>query len=99
MEPESARFLFGNQVEIETVQDGIKRLILGCNHEHRHSQSTHIESGEFDVTINGISKRQRASDSCYIAQHVLHDAVCNKSGVFIDVFSPMREDFLKENDQ
>jgi len=113
MKKESDIFVFGNQAEIEWVQEGIKRQILGYNHEvmivkvwfeagaegyvhkHRHSQSTYIESGEFDVTINDETRRQGSGDSYYIPPHVMHGATCVQAGVLIDVFSPMREDFLK----
>lgn len=113
MKKESDIFMFGDQVEVKQVQEGIKRQILGYNHEimivkvwfeagaegyqheHRHSQSTYIESGEFDVTIGGKTQRQRGGDSYYIPPHIMHGAACIKPGVLIDVFSPVREDFLE----
>lgn len=116
MKEESDIFLFGDQVEIEDVQDGIKRQILGYNpeimivkvwfeagaegyqHQHHHSQSTYIESGVFDVTVDGKTERQKRGDSYYIPPHVMHGAVCVESGILIDVFSPVREDFLKQDD-
>lgn len=112
MTKESDMFLFGDQVEVEPLQEGIKRQILGYNHEimmvkvwfeagaegyvheHRHSQASYIVSGEFDVNIDGEIKRQKAGDSYYIPPHVRHGAVCVKDGILIDVFSPVREDFL-----
>lgn len=109
---ESDIFLYGDKVDIETVQEGIKRQILGYNqeimvvkvwfeagaegyqHEHRHSQSTYIVRGEFDVTIDGVTQRQRGGDAYYIPPHVTHGAICVESGILIDTFSPVREDFL-----
>lgn len=66
----------------------------GYQHEHRHSQTTYIVSGQFDVTINGVTQRQKAGDSYYIPPHVMHGAICVESGILLDVFSPVREDFL-----
>lgn len=112
MKYESERFLFGDEVPVETVQEGIKRQILGHNdeimivkvwfeagaegyqHEHRHSQSTYVHSGVFDVTIDGETRRQTAGDSYYIPPHVMHGAICVEDGILLDVFSPVREDFL-----
>jgi len=67
---------------------------VGAVHEHYHSQITHIESGKFEVEINGEKKILSAGDAYYIPPHVLHGAVCIEAGVLVDVFSPMREDFI-----
>ncbi|MBS1564980.1 MAG: cupin domain-containing protein, partial [Bacteroidetes bacterium] len=42
----------------------------------------------------GEKKILSAGDAYYIPPHVLHGAVCIEDGVLIDVFSPMREDFI-----
>jgi len=67
---------------------------VGAVHEHYHSQITHIESGKFEVEINGEKKVLSAGDAYYIPPHVLHGAVCLEAGMLVDVFSPMREDFV-----
>ena len=54
-----------------------------------------MESGMFEVQINGEKKALRAGDAFYIPPNVMHGAVCLEAGVLIDVFSPMREDFIK----
>lgn len=68
----------------------------GSVHKHHHSQITHIESGVFEVEIAGEKKILSAGDGFYIPPNVLHGAVCKEAGVLIDVFSPMREDFVEE---
>jgi len=68
---------------------------IGYEHEHYHSQTTYVASGEFDFTIGGVTKTVKEGDSVYIAPHVLHGATCTKGGILIDVFSPIREDFMK----
>ena len=67
----------------------------GYQHEHYHSQVTYVESGVFDVTINGETKRQSVGDSYYIPPHVMHGAICVEAGVLLDMFSPIREDFFE----
>lgn len=67
---------------------------VGSLHKHHHSQITHIESGRFEVEIAGEKKMLSAGDGFYIPPNVLHGAVCQEAGVLIDVFSPMREDFV-----
>jgi quercetin dioxygenase-like cupin family protein len=67
---------------------------VGTLHRHYHSQITHIESGSFEVEIDGIKKLLSAGDGFYIPPNTIHGAVCMEAGVLIDVFSPMREDFI-----
>jgi quercetin dioxygenase-like cupin family protein len=68
---------------------------VGTLHQHHHSQITHIESGIFEVEIGEEKKVLSAGDAFYIPPNILHGAVCLEEGVLIDVFSPMREDFIK----
>lgn len=67
---------------------------IGTVHQHYHSQITHVESGVFEVEIAGEKKVLKTGDAFYIPPNVLHGAVCLEAGVLIDVFSPMREDFI-----
>ena len=78
-------------VKVEFEKGGI-----GALHQHHHSQITHVESGSFEVQINGEKKILTAGDAFYIPPNVLHGAVCLEAGVLIDVFSPMREDFVEK---
>ncbi len=109
----SNEFIFGDDLEWETVGEGLKRKIMGYDdkimlvkvhfevgavgimHKHYHSQVTYVESGAFDVTIDGETKRLIGGDSFYIPPHIMHGAICRESGVLIDVFSPIREDFME----
>ena len=68
---------------------------IGYKHEHYHSQVTYVEKGEFEFSIGDETKIVKAGDSVYIPPHVLHGAVCTETGILIDVFSPIREDFMK----
>lgn len=67
---------------------------IGYQHEHFHTQVAYVESGEFEAMIDGEKQLLRAGDSFYVAPNKLHGAVCKKAGVLIDIFSPLREDFI-----
>jgi quercetin dioxygenase-like cupin family protein len=67
---------------------------VGAVHAHPHSQSTYVESGRFEVVIDGETRVLGAGDGFYVAPHLDHGAVCLEAGVLIDTFSPAREDFL-----
>jgi quercetin dioxygenase-like cupin family protein len=67
---------------------------VGTLHQHPHTQITHVESGVFEVEIGEEKKVLKAGDAFYIPPNIMHGAVCLEAGVLIDVFSPMREDFI-----
>jgi quercetin dioxygenase-like cupin family protein len=67
---------------------------IGAVHKHHHSQITHVESGVFQVEIGDEKKLLAAGDAFYIPPNIMHGAVCIEAGMLIDVFSPMREDFI-----
>ena len=66
----------------------------GEPHRHPHTQCTYVKSGEFTFTIEGRSFAVREGDTLAFASNELHGCTCHKQGVLIDVFAPMREDFL-----
>ena len=68
---------------------------IGYKHEHHHSQVTYVEGGEFEFSIGDQTKLVKGGDSVYIPPNVLHGAICKKAGILIDVFSPIREDFME----
>jgi quercetin dioxygenase-like cupin family protein len=70
---------------------------IGALHQHPHTQITHIESGVFEIEIGEEKKVLTAGDAFYIPPNMVHGAVCLEAGVLIDVFSPMREDFVNAN--
>ena len=66
----------------------------GYTHSHRHTQIVYCEEGEFNFIIDGKLKILKAGDSCVINPHVEHGTTTETGGILIDMFSPMREDFL-----
>lgn len=91
------RQLFGYDDAILMARVQFEAGAIGEVHSHLHSQVTYIESGEFDVYIDGIKKRLRTGDSFYVQPNLKHGAVCRKAGTCLDVFSPVRQDFLDED--
>jgi quercetin dioxygenase-like cupin family protein len=67
---------------------------IGVLHQHHHTQITHIESGKFEVEIAGEKMVLKQDDAFYVPPNAIHGAVCLEPGVLIDIFSPMREDFI-----
>lgn len=108
----SKEFLIGDEMDWETVGEGVKRKIMGYDdslmlvnvsfdtggiglmHQHYHAQVTYVHSGQFEVTIGEERRTLKGGDCFYIPPHKMHGAVCLEAGVLIDVFSPIREDFM-----
>lgn len=90
------RQIMGYDNSIMMVRVSFNKGSIGYIHEHFHSQATYVESGEFEVTVGDKKQILKAGEGFYIEPHVPHGAVCLAEGVLIDVFSPMREDFLKK---
>lgn len=68
---------------------------IGVLHQHVHSQTSYVESGEFEVTIGDETKVLRTGDVFYVQPNVIHGAKALTDGVLLDMFSPVREDFLE----
>ena len=89
------RKIMGYDDKIMLVHVAFGKGGIGPMHQHYHSQVTHVASGVFDVTIDGETQRLSTGDNFYIPTNVLHGAICIEAGELIDVFSPIREDFMK----
>jgi quercetin dioxygenase-like cupin family protein len=67
---------------------------IGVAHSHPHLQCSLVESGIFDVTIAGETRRLGPGDTFFVPTNVLHGVVAIEAGRLLDSFTPMREEFL-----
>jgi quercetin dioxygenase-like cupin family protein len=72
---------------------------IGYTHTHPHAQLAYVESGVFEFTVGDETTRLKKGDCAYVPPDVEHGAVCLEPGVLLDIFSPLREDFLVENNE
>jgi quercetin dioxygenase-like cupin family protein len=77
-------------VRVEFEKDGI-----GAIHNHPHRQASYVVEGRFLVTVGGEQQELKAGDVFYAATDVPHGVRALEKGVLLDVFTPIREDFLK----
>ena len=68
---------------------------VGSDHTHPHTQISYVLSGEFTYHIEGEARVMLPGDSIVVSGGKLHGCTCVKAGVLLDVFSPMRADFVK----
>ena len=89
------RQIMGYDDRIMLVNVEFEKGGIGPMHQHYHSQVTYVISGQFDLTIGEETRRMKGGDAFYIPPNVMHGAICIEKGVLIDVFSPIREDFME----
>ena len=90
-----SRQILGYDKHIMMVKVKFEKGAIGQAHQHIHSQTTYVDSGKFEFTVDGEKIIVNVGDGLYIEPNLLHGAVCIEPGILIDVFSPVREDFLK----
>ena len=90
-----SRQMLGYDGQLMMAKVQFKKGAIGYIHDHFHSQTTYVAKGKFEVSINGEKQILEEGDGYYIEPDAPHGAVCLEDGILIDVFSPMRMDFLK----
>lgn len=80
--------------DLMCVENTFQEGAVGSLHHHPHTQITYVVSGEFEFEIDGVKKMVKAGDTMLKTNDVVHGCVCKKAGVLLDIFNPMREDFV-----
>jgi quercetin dioxygenase-like cupin family protein len=92
-----------NGIRMKTLTYGEKtlmsefRLTKGADlpaHQHPHEQTGYLVSGRIDLTIDGVVHAVRPGDSWCIPGGVTHSANVHEDAVAVEVFAPVREDYL-----
>lgn len=76
-------------VEVRFIAGG-----AGSVHTHPHHQSTYVKSGKFRFTIDGNDVEVAAGDTIAFPPDIPHGTHCLQAGELLDIFTPMREDFV-----
>jgi quercetin dioxygenase-like cupin family protein len=66
-------------------------------HSHPHEQMTNVERGRVRFTVGGEPRIAQAGDVLHFPPNLRHGAtILDEVAVLIDVFTPVREEFLGE---
>lgn len=76
------------------VENTFEEGAVGKLHSHPHTQITYVVSGKFSFTIDGVTKTVAAGDTMLKEDGIIHGCTCLEAGVLLDIFTPMREDFV-----
>lgn len=85
-------FAYGNKTLMAEF-----RLERGADlprHSHPHEQTGYLVSGQLELTIGDETHQVKPGDSWSIAGDIEHNALALEDSVAIEVFSPVREDYL-----
>ena len=81
-----------NLMAVEVVFD---KGAVGAMHTHPHTQISYVLEGKFEATINGEVRIIAKGDTYITKPNAPHGVVCLEAGALLDIFTPMREDFIK----
>ncbi len=92
-----------DKIKLKTLVHGEKTLLAEFRlekgavlpkHSHPHEQTGYLVSGRIDLTIGSETHRARPGDSWCIPGNTEHHAVAHEDSVAVEVFSPVRDDYL-----
>lgn len=89
----SRRVLSYNQ-QLMSVEVGFEAGARGTVHTHPHTQCSYVLSGRFSYSVDGEDVELAAGDSIVVPGGLPHGTLCLEKGTLLDIFTPMREDFL-----
>jgi quercetin dioxygenase-like cupin family protein len=88
------RQVLGHGTELMIVRVEFVAGAVGALHHHPHRQATYVADGRFDVTVGNETSVLVAGDCFYAAADEVHGVRALEDGALIDVFTPVRKDFL-----
>jgi quercetin dioxygenase-like cupin family protein len=76
----------------------LKKYAVVPEHSHANEQITMLERGALRFIINGEEKLLRGGEMMQIPPHAAHKVEALEDSVAVDLFSPVREDWIRGDD-
>lgn len=92
--PGNTRRVLIHTPELMQVEFGFDKGAVGAPHSHPHIQVSYVAEGSFEVTIDGKTEIVRQGGSFIVPSGLVHSVVALEKGRLVDVFTPMRQDFV-----
>jgi quercetin dioxygenase-like cupin family protein len=92
--PGVRRQVLSHDPDMMTVRVQFEKGAVGAMHQHPHTQVSLVESGVFEATIAGETRRLHPGDIYHVPPNAPHGCVALEAGALVDVFTPRRDDFL-----
>lgn len=88
------RILLGYDENLMLAKVWFDKGAIGERHSHPHSQVAYVAEGKFEVYIDGKTQILEAGGCFFVPSGAEHGAVCLEAGILLDMFSPVRRDFI-----
>ncbi|WP_297109639.1 cupin domain-containing protein [uncultured Devosia sp.] len=92
--PGNTRRVLIHTPELMQVEFGFEKGAVGAPHSHPHIQVSYVAEGSFEVTIDGKTEVVGQGGSFIVPSGLVHSVVALEKGRLVDVFTPMRQDFV-----
>ena len=81
--------------DLMSVEVRFEKGAVGAMHTHPHTQISYVLEGKFEATINSETMIIARGDTYITPPNAPHGVVCLEKGALLDIFTPMRKDFIK----
>jgi quercetin dioxygenase-like cupin family protein len=88
------RQILGFDPQLMMVRVEFEKGAIGYMHRHAHRQVTYVAEGVFEVQMIEEKRVLNRGDCFFIPPDIDHGVVALERGTLIDVFTPVREDFI-----
>jgi quercetin dioxygenase-like cupin family protein len=96
LDEKTSRKILGNGGSLMMVEVSFTSGGVGAVHNHTdHEQVSYIVKGSFEVLVGDEKKVMKVGDSFYAGKNVNHGVVALEDSIILDVFTPIREEFLE----
>lgn len=89
-----SRRVLAHTAQLMIVEVNFEAGGVGALHTHPHCQNTYVRSGRFRFTVDGEDVEVGPGDTLAFPSNLPHGTLCLEAGTLLDIFTPMREDFL-----
>ena len=89
-----SRRVLAHTAQLMIVEVNFEAGGVGAVHTHPHCQNTYVRYGRFRFTVDGEDVEVGPGDTLAFPSNLPHGTLCLEAGTLLDIFTPMREDFL-----
>ncbi len=90
----TSRKILAYNPELMAVEVLFEAGAEGAEHTHPHTQMSYVLSGKFIYSVEGEDTLLEQGDSIVVPSGLKHGTKCLEKGILLDVFNPMRQDFI-----
>ena len=89
-----ARKVLAYDEDLMSVEVHFEKGAVGAMHTHPHTQISYVIEGKFEATIDGELRIISKGDTYITKPNEPHGVTCLEAGTLLDIFTPMRRDFI-----